>query len=376
MVESESEIEEREIEFQSAGETCRGLFVRPAGAERAPLIVLGHGLGGVYEMRLDAYARRFAQAGYAALTFDYRRFGRSDGHPRHLLARDDQQQDFDAAIEFGKTLEGVDPARIILWGTSLAGGHVIDVSSRRQDLSASIIQAPFTDGPASARQMSLPSLLGLGCFIVADAFARLLGLGTVLIPLAGTPGTPALMTKPDVVRSVLRLMPPGSRLSGRLSWYYRRFAERRIALPDGITTSDAPEPFPVARLTGSILLPSGTALVSGVSAIFGLKICFWRPGKKLRGLRRPMLVCVCERDSVAPPERTLAYARAASACQVRTYPYGHFDIYVGDEFEEVLADQLDFLQRTVPSAGETRTPLSDSRPHAAPSEPRAGSALG
>lgn len=54
---------EDEIEFESEGEVCRGIVVRPAGARAAPLIVLGHGLGGVYEMRLDAYARRFADAG-------------------------------------------------------------------------------------------------------------------------------------------------------------------------------------------------------------------------------------------------------------------------------------------------------------------------
>lgn len=45
---------EREVEFQSQGETCRGLWVRPSSGTPAPLIVLGHGLGGVYEMRLDA----------------------------------------------------------------------------------------------------------------------------------------------------------------------------------------------------------------------------------------------------------------------------------------------------------------------------------
>lgn len=51
---------ECEVEFQSQGVTCRGVFVRPDSRAPSPLIVLGHGLGGVYEMRLDAYARTFA----------------------------------------------------------------------------------------------------------------------------------------------------------------------------------------------------------------------------------------------------------------------------------------------------------------------------
>jgi dienelactone hydrolase len=338
-------IVEREVEFQSQGVTCRGLFVRPSSSAPAPLIVLGHGLGGVYEMRLDAYARTFASAGYAALTFDYRRFGRSDGHPRHLLVREHQQQDFEAAVDFGKTLDGVDPTRIILWGTSLAGGHVIDIASRRADLTASIIQGPFTDGIASTRAISLPSMLGLGFFIAADVVARLLRLPPVLAPLAGTYGTPALMTKEDVVQTVLQLLPAGSRMSGRLSALYQRFAQRRIALPSNLSTSDEPEQFPIARFTGSVRLPSGTVLILGVSAIFALKIGFWRPGKNMQKVRAPMLVCVCDQDSVAPPARTIAYASAAPACELRRYPYGHFDIYTGAPYERVTADQLAFLER-------------------------------
>lgn len=341
---------EREVEFQSQGETCRGLFVRPRDAVSAPLVVLGHGLGGVYEMRLDAYARTFARAGYAALTFDYRRFGRSDGRPRHLLVREHQQQDFEAAIDFGKTLEGVDAKRIVIWGTSLAGGHVLDVAARRSDLSASIIQGPFTDGVASSRAISLLSGLGLMLFVLADALARLLRLPPVLAPLAGTHGTPALMTKEDVVQTVLRLLPAGSRFSGRLSRLYDRFAQAKVSLPATVTTSDEPERFPISRLTGSVRLPSGTVLIAGVSAIFALKIFFWRPGKNMRRLRAPMLVCVCEHDTIAPPGPTIAYARSSSQCELGVYPYGHFEIYTGAPYEHVTSDQLAFLSRVVPLA--------------------------
>jgi len=343
-------IVEREVEFSSQGEICRGLFVRPEGGGPAPLIVLGHGLGGVYEMRLDAFARRFAEVGYAALTFDYRRFGRSDGHPRHWLVREHQQQDFEAALDYGKTLDGVDASRVALWGTSLAGGHVLDIAARRSDLTASVIQGPFTDGIASTLAISLPSILGMGFFIAADVVARLLRRPPVLAPLAGTYGTPALMTNQDVVQTVLKLFPAGSKLSGRLSQLYRSFAQRKITLPPGMTLSDEPEQFPIASLTGSIRLPSGTVLITGVSAIFGMKIGFWRPGKNMAKLRAPMLVCVCERDSVAPPGPTTRYARAAQACTLLSYPYGHFDIYTDAPFEHVLADQIAFLHRVMPTA--------------------------
>ncbi len=341
-------LQERDIEFTSQGTTCRGVFIQPGSHQPAPLIVLAHGLGGIYEMRLDAYARRFAQAGYATLAFDYRYFGRSDGHPRHWLVREYQQQDIAAAIDYGKTLDGVDPDRVILFGTSLAGGHMIDVTAARSDITATIIQGPFTDGLASAWALSIPSALGVGLFALWDAISRLLRGKPVLVPLAGTLGTPALMTSSDVVQGVLKLFPEGTQLSQRLSSHYRRFASKKIHLNKNISTSEQPESFAISSLTGSIILPSKTVLINGVTAAFGIKIMFWRPGKKLKTLHSPMLVCVCDGDSVAPSKQTLRYANAAPHCETKVYPYGHFDIYTDEPFELMTEDQLAYLARMVP----------------------------
>jgi dipeptidyl aminopeptidase/acylaminoacyl peptidase len=53
----------------------------PAGAntssKRHPVVVLAHGLSGNKTMTLDEYAAAFAKAGYAAVPFDYRRWGDS-----------------------------------------------------------------------------------------------------------------------------------------------------------------------------------------------------------------------------------------------------------------------------------------------------------
>lgn len=49
------------------------------------MLVMAHGLGGVRQMRLDAFAERFSSAGYRCLVFDYRHFGASAGEPRQLL---------------------------------------------------------------------------------------------------------------------------------------------------------------------------------------------------------------------------------------------------------------------------------------------------
>ena len=59
----------------------------------------------------------------------------------------------------------------------------------------------------------------------------------------------------------------------------------------------------------------------------------------------PILFCICDRDSVTPPEETLAYARTAPKGEIKRYDAGHFDIYLGAPFEAVVADQTDFLTR-------------------------------
>ena len=50
---------------------------------------------------------------------------------------------------------------------------------------------------------------------------------------------------------------------------------------------------------------------------------------------------------------TRRYAATAPRGEVKLYPEGHFDIYVGDAFERVIADQLDFLDKHLMTAQQT-----------------------
>jgi dienelactone hydrolase len=106
-----------EMTFDSEGTECAASLYRPAGAARSvPCVVMGTGLGGTRNIVLPFYARRFAASGLAALTFDYRRFGGSGGTPRQLMHGAHQQNDYRAAIRFARSLPGIDPRRIALWG--------------------------------------------------------------------------------------------------------------------------------------------------------------------------------------------------------------------------------------------------------------------
>src|SRR5262249_49356780 len=115
----------QDVSFFSGGLECAAWFYPVAGARPAPLVVMAHGLGGAPELRLEAYALRFRDAGIAAMIFDYRHYGASQGEPRELLSVRRQLEDFRAAIAFAKTLPGVDPARVAIWGSSFGGGHVL-----------------------------------------------------------------------------------------------------------------------------------------------------------------------------------------------------------------------------------------------------------
>jgi len=75
---------EKKVQFYSDGLRLAGVLFLPEDPGPHPGVVLCHGFTGIKEFILPEYACRFAAAGYAALTFDYRGFGESEG-PRWRL---------------------------------------------------------------------------------------------------------------------------------------------------------------------------------------------------------------------------------------------------------------------------------------------------
>lgn len=292
-----------DVQFSSQGQQCSAWLYLPAGARPAPVIVMAHGLGGTREMRLDAFAERFCAAGYACLVFDYRHFGSSEGEPRQLLDVQKQLQDWKAAAAFARSRKEVDGRRLVLWGTSFSGGHVLSTAADDGQVTAVIAQCPFTDGLASALALNPLSSMRVTALALRDQIGAWLGAAPVMVETAGKPGATALMTAPDAL-DYLKLLPAGAEAS-----------------------------FP-----------------NYVAARFGLQIIRYFPGRKTAKITCPVLFCVCETDSVAPAAATLRHARRAPQGEIKLYPEGHFDIYVGAAFERVVIDQIEFLQRMVPIA--------------------------
>ena len=75
----------------------------------------------------------------------------------------------------------------------------------------------------------------------------------------------------------------------------------------------------------------------------------------LQNFHRYFLFCVSNTDSVTPPARTLRYAGTAPQGEIKTYDAGHFDFYLGDPFEALVRDQIEFLTRhLVPAFATSR----------------------
>src|SRR5881398_2725401 len=110
----------RDIAFKTEdGVTLRGwLYLPDRTATQVPTVVMAHGFSAVKEMYLDRFAEVFAAAGLAALVFDNRNFGASEGEPRQEIDPWRQVRDYRDAITFAQGLPETDPARIGVWGSS------------------------------------------------------------------------------------------------------------------------------------------------------------------------------------------------------------------------------------------------------------------
>jgi uncharacterized protein len=72
------------LRFQSGGETLVGDLYLPEEDEPAGIVVAVGPLTSVKEQAAGTYAQAMAERGYAALAFDYRYFGESEGRPRQF----------------------------------------------------------------------------------------------------------------------------------------------------------------------------------------------------------------------------------------------------------------------------------------------------
>lgn len=293
-----------DVTIPSGNDTLAAWLYLPErhNGRKPPVIVMAHGLGAVKEMRLDAYAERFVAAGYACLVFDYRHFGGSTGEPRQLLDIGRQLEDWEAAIAWARGCHDVDGSRVVLWGTSFGGGHAIWMAAEDGNVAAAIAQCPFTDGLASLRTLNPVSAAKVSALALRDLAADVVGKDPVYVASAGPARSASLMNAWDCEPGYLALTPQA-----------RTFQNK-------------------------------------VAARLALQIARHAPGRRAKEIKAPIYFALCRKDTVAPATVSERHAEKAPHGEIKVYPFGHFDIYLGEGFEQAVTDYLDFLRRHVPVA--------------------------
>ena len=298
--------DKRELTFTSNGTRCAAWHLTGnsdafAGEHGRPCVVMAHGFGGTRDTGLLGYAEGFAAAGLDVLLFDYRGFGSSEGSPRQRVSYRRQRADYHAAIAAARQLDGVDPERIVLWGTSYSGGHIVPVAVADGRIAALLSLTPAMDGLAALLAILKRHPLKVVALVAAglrDVARSLLRLAPHHLPIVGAPGSTAMMTTPGALEGYQALAGP--------TWR------------------------------------------NEVCARVALEVAFNRPVRSASRVASPILVQYGEHDAVAPPAAARrAAVLAGHFAETRSYPVDHFDVYEGPWQQRALADQLEFLGRTV-----------------------------
>ena len=291
-----------DIEFNAEGTTLRGWLYRPEGAgdDPVPGVVMAHGFSAVKEMYLDSFAESFAAAGLAALVFDNRNFGASDGEPRFEIDPWAQMRDYRHAITYLRTLPGIDRERIGVWGSSYSGGHCLVLGAIDKRIRCVVSQVPLISGYQNLlRLVRSDFLAGVRAGLDADREARFEGKAPTMVPVVSEdPLGPSALPTPD-------------------SWQW--FTE-----------------------TGRTRAPSWSNEVTMRSLEMLME---YEPISFVERISpTPLCLVVAENDVLTPVDLALgAYERARQPKRLVILPGGHFDAYVGPGFDQASAAATEWL---------------------------------
>lgn len=168
-----------------AGARLAATLRRPPGPP-VGCVLVGPGLGGVRDARTAALSARFTAAGLAALSFDHRGFGGSEGAPRLVADPRRQLADWRALIAFARALPDVRDDAVCLWAGALAAGQAIALAAEDPAIAAIVCHAAVLDTRRAALRLGPRRAGWLARAAARDALRGAVGLPGLRLVAPGT----------------------------------------------------------------------------------------------------------------------------------------------------------------------------------------------
>jgi uncharacterized protein len=302
------EFEVQQVSFNSNGLNCMGNLYMPLRQDNAlACIVFANGFSGTMDWILPKFAEQFAKAGFAAFTFDYRTFGRSEGTARQVINLKDQRSDLRNAINWVRNYKGIDKTKIALWGTSLGGSHVIEVASTDKGIAAVVGNMPALDVFKGANTKAKAKAINASNLQIVMATVRLLGAAIL-----------------DVTKKAVGLSP--------------HYLEVYGGMGKAIFTDPS-----LAQRFKTVAEKSPT-WKNKVAArvIFNLPV--YKEGT-IERINAPIFIALSAKDIELDPAFIREKFSKSKNAKIKEYPYGHFSMYHEEAFDEVVTDQVNFLKK-------------------------------
>lgn len=282
--------------FTSGDDRCSGYLHTPEqGQGPFPLVFMGHGFATEWTFGTDSFIAAFTAAGWATFNFDYRRFGESQGEPRQLLDVFDQLDDWRAALATAQAHPLVDANRIVLWGSSLGGGHALSIAGERDDIAGVIAQVPHTGAADGAVHFSAWQMLQFGLHGLYDVLKSKLGLAPHRAPIFN-PGGFCLLPYAGWQAEYLAIVTPGT------DWQPTLPARSMLNIGD------------------------------------------YKPVEAAHNIRCPALLIAGSLDEACTVDDIRATAAVIPDCQLEVLECDHFDVYGGAFHRQVLELQCAFIR--------------------------------
>jgi uncharacterized protein len=298
-------MESRSVSFFSEGIRLAGDLFLPDGrgpGERRAGILLCHGYTGVRSLYLPDIARVLAAAGYVVMTFDYKGWGDSEG-PKSRLAPYSRVADAQAALTWLAAQETVDAERLGIYGTSYGGATVVWVAATDPRVKCVVSVVGVGDGRRWMRSVRRP-----------DEYFDLLERSAADRIMRATEGQSEFVERADI------LLP--DRQSAELA------AAQRRGNPGAVSR------IPLEFVDDTL----------GFNAEWVVD----------RIAPRPVLFITTDNDRLVPPEESEAmYRRAGDPKRLVTlHGFGHYEVYTGEAFRQVMQATLPWFQQYVPAIGD------------------------